>query len=205
MDKLHILCNNNLIITITINPINIMNLTPLEYINTLSKSGTVAPSSKFLIKKCLKNIDFKEAKVIVEFGMGEGCITGEILKKCAKDTLLLSFEINPKFYDYCQGKFKDYSNFKPYNESAFEFKKCLNELGIEKVDYFISSLPIALLDKQKAEALFQEAKTILSTNGQLIQYQYSLNNRRLINSVFPKVTMDFTFLNLPPAFIYHCS
>ena len=45
---------------------------------------------------------------------------------------------------------------------------------------------------------------ILTKDGVFIQYQYSLNAKKLLKSKFEKVNVDFTALNLPPAFIYHC-
>jgi len=182
-----------------------MQFSSIEYIHTIRKSGTVTPSSKYLIKKCLKHIAFDKAKVIVEFGMGNGCITEEILKKCGENTILISFELNKKFCDYCTDKFKHKKSLKIYNQSAFDFQYWLAQNNILEVDYFISSLPISIFEKSKTAALLENAKKFLKEEGNFIQYQYSLNNQRLIKSVFKKVSVDFTVLNMPPAFIYNCA
>lgn len=182
-----------------------MNKLPLEYINTWKKSGMVVPSSKYLIKKCLRAINFDTAKVIVEFGMGDGCITHEILKKCGADTQLISFELNEKFCEYCSDKFKGHPSLQIVNESAFEFQNWLQQNNIEKVDYLVSSLPITFFDKADMTNLLQDIRKILTPNGRFIQYQYSLQHKGILKSVFPEVSVDFTILNMPPAFIYKCA
>jgi len=60
--------------------------------------GAMAPSSRFLAKKMLKNIDFNSEKVIVELGPGTGVFTKEIIQKMAPDAHLLVFELNDNFY-----------------------------------------------------------------------------------------------------------
>ena len=55
--------------------------------------GAVAPSSKFLMKKRLKSVDFSKAKVIVELGPGTGVFTKGILDKMTDDAKLFSFEL----------------------------------------------------------------------------------------------------------------
>lgn len=182
-----------------------MTFLPLEYISTIKKSGTITSSSKHLVKKCIKNVDFRKASVIIEFGMGDGCITQEILKKSNKDTLVISFEINPKFCVHCKEKFKNYSSLKICNSSAFDFESVLQENNISKVDYVISSLPISLFGKSKTLTLLENVKSYLNPDGLFIQYQYSLDSERFIKEVFTTVNRDFTLLNIPPAFIYKCA
>lgn len=182
-----------------------MNLLSLEYINTLRKSGTIIPSSKYLINKCLEDLDLNSAKVIVEFGMGNGCITKEILKRSGNEAILISFEINKKFCSYCKNKFDGFSSLKIINESAFNFQSVLVENSITKVDCVISSLPISLFNEKDTLNLFNNVKKHLKKGGHFIQYQYTLDSEKLIKKTFNKVNRKFTFLNMPPAFIYKCA
>ena len=52
-----------------------------EAIKDLKTSGTVTPSSRFLVDRMLKRIDFSKVNVLVELGPGNGAITALILKK----------------------------------------------------------------------------------------------------------------------------
>ena len=53
--------------------------------------GSIMPSQKFLTDEILKNIDFKNARCIAEYGPGTGCVTNQILKKARKDAKILCF------------------------------------------------------------------------------------------------------------------
>ena len=69
--------------------------------------GSIIPSQKFLTDEILKNIDFKNARYIAEYGPGTGCITEELLKRARKDAKILCFETNRKF---CAASTKNFRN-----------------------------------------------------------------------------------------------
>ena len=54
--------------------------------------GAMAPSSRFLAKKMLKNIDFENARILIELGPGNGVFTEKIIEKMHPDAKLLVFE-----------------------------------------------------------------------------------------------------------------
>ena len=68
-----------------------------EAIKSIKTSGAFIPSSRFLVKKILMDIDFSTSEVIVEYGPGNGTITKEILKKLKPSAILICFEINETF------------------------------------------------------------------------------------------------------------
>src|SRR5690348_17496027 len=59
--------------------------------------GSIVPSSRFLIKQLLQPIDWNQARVIVEYGPGVGCITAEVLRRMRSDAVLIAIEMNPDF------------------------------------------------------------------------------------------------------------
>lgn len=181
-----------------------MKLFVKEVINSMKHVGAIAPSSRYLANNIIKHIDFEEDQVILEFGCGNGAITKQLLKKMPSSSRLISLEINDPFLKHCQDKFKIYNNFEIYNHSAIEFDVLLKQLQIEKVDYLISSLPLAILPKTDLDDLFKKIPNYLENNGSFLQYQYSLNKYKYLKSVFDSVKLDFTPINLPPAFIYRC-
>jgi phospholipid N-methyltransferase len=52
--------------------------------------GSLIPSSRFLIQRLLRQIDWDQAQVLVEYGPGVGTFTGEILR-----------HMRPMRFDYC--------------------------------------------------------------------------------------------------------
>lgn len=175
-----------------------------EAISTIKTSGTIKPSSKYLIKDCLKDIDFEKSKTIFEFGSGDGCITQELASRMCDNTELYSFETNPKFYTHCFDKFSTKNNVHLLNSSAFEFDDVLRESSVNQVDCIVSSLPLALFKKTEVKNLLNKAYKYLKSGGVFIQYQYSLREYRELRKTFDSVDIDLTLRNLPPAFIYEC-
>ena len=181
-----------------------MKLFAKEVVSSIKNIGAIAPSSKYLANNILKHVDFDENQVILEFGCGNGAITKQILKRMPRSSKLISLEINAPFLEHCKDKFGHHDNFEVYNHSAFEFDALLKELSIDKVDYLISSLPLAILPKNELDLLFEKIPNYIVNTGSFVQYQYSLNKYKFLKNIFDTVKLDFTLGNLPPAFIYNC-
>jgi phospholipid N-methyltransferase len=189
---------------LSILPTKIEGMFTIEAIKTLKNSGTVAPSSKFLVKKMTKPIDNSD-NVIVEFGTGNGVITEGILDKITNKSQIISFELNETMYQDAKESLPEDVRLQLLNSSALEFDKVLKEQKIEKVDYFISSLPLSLFKKSDIHNLMTKVTQLLNYGGMFIQYQYSLGKRDLLKEYFPSIRLGFTPLNFPPAFIYYCT
>ncbi len=161
--------------------------------------GSVTPSSRWLVDKMIAPIDFKQAKVIVELGPGVGGLTQKLLARMDERAKLLVFEINP---DFCRElkKIND-KRLNVFNVSALALGDYF--LGT-KADYVLSGLPLSNLEGRTKSTLFETIKSILNPAGAYIQFQYSLGAYKELQSVFKQVSIKFTLLNIPPAFIYQC-
>lgn len=174
-----------------------------EALKSMKTSGSFVPSSKFLVRRILKNVDFDNSKVVVEYGPGNGIITKEILKRLNPEAILLSFEINDTFYNNL--KKIDNSQLVVLNISAEDVQRELEKLGYSQVDTVISSLPLSILPKELSKNIIKKSYKIIRDKGQFIQFQYSINFLKQLKSVFNKnVELEFEPLNFPPAFVYIC-
>jgi len=165
--------------------------------------GSVVPSSKFLIDSLLEDIDFKNAKCVVEYGSGTGRVTKEILKRARKDAKIVCFEINRKFYKYLSNNVKD-KRAVLINDSAENIKRHLRSLGIEKADYVVSGLPFSNFPDNKKCAIMGETRSTLKNNGKFVFYQFFVKFNRHLNHYFSKISTSFMPLNIPPCFVYVC-
>lgn len=163
--------------------------------------GAVAPSSRFLVKKMCDKIDFEQADVIVELGPGTGVFTTELLARSKKNARIFVFELNDEFFKLLQKKFTD-PRIILVNESAEFMDKVLREHGVDQADAILSSLPLAVIPDAIRKRIIIKAYDILRTNGVYVQYQYSLNAKKLIKMKFENLKMAFSTINIPPAFIY---
>lgn len=172
-----------------------------EAIRDIKTSGTLFPSSRFLTKRIVKNIDFASVKVIVEFGPGDGIITKEILKKIQPGTKLIAFEINDKFFGTLE-KIK-HPQLIIEKVSAEEVTPILKKHGFEQADCIISSLPLTNIPNEIGERILKNSYEAMVPNSLFVQYQYSLTYYKKLKEVFnDKVELSFEPINIPPAFVY---
>ncbi len=165
--------------------------------------GSVTPSSKFLVKKMVEPIQFKNVKCIVELGPGTGIITLELLKNMPEDSILLAFEINNEFCDILN-QIGD-SRLKVISDSAEKLEDYLKKYNVEKVDYIVSSLPLFMIPNEVVDKILEVTTKVMNPEGAFIQYQYSLNAYKKLRNTFKKVDLNFTPMNIPPAFVFTCT
>lgn len=165
-------------------------------------TGAVAPSSKFLVRKMLEPVDFRKVKCIVEFGPGTGSITNELLNHMPKDAMLLAFEINADFCEMLR-QIND-PRIRIISDTAESLESYLRENKFEKVDYIISSLPLAMIPNGVVRNILSVVKKVLKPAGAFVQYQYSLNAYKKLKNTFKNVDVNFTPINIPPAFVFVC-
>lgn len=163
--------------------------------------GAVAPSSKFLVRSMCNKINFEECDVILELGPGTGVFTYELLKRAKANTKIILLELNTEFYKILKSKFKD-PRVEILLRSADEIQEVLDERNIEKVDAILSSLPLTIIPKEIKTKIVESSFSALKENGTYVQYQYSLNAKKLLKSFFGKLDIGFVPVNVPPAFIY---
>lgn len=174
-----------------------------EFLKQGKNIGSVTPSSKYLVKKMVEPIDFKNVKCIVELGPGTGIITHELLRNMPQDSILLAFEINKEFCDTLN-EIGD-ERLKVISDSAEKLEDYLNQYNIASVDYVVSSLPFAMIPNPVVDNILEVVKKVLVDNGAFIQYQYSLNAFKRLKNMFKKVELNFTPMNIPPAFVFTCT
>lgn len=174
----------------------------LNLIKSFKTSGTITPSSKVLIKTLLAPIDFSTARCIVELGPGNGCVTRSILERMHPDCVLICFEVNSGFVDQLTAL--EDSRLRVVNACASSIRSILDDLKIAEVDHIVSSLPLALIDDEIVTNILASVRENLREGGRFLQYQYSLSNYAELKPIFSDVKLDFTFRNMPPAFVYEC-
>jgi phosphatidylethanolamine/phosphatidyl-N-methylethanolamine N-methyltransferase len=175
-----------------------------EFLKERRVVGAISPSSKFLAKRMIASVNFDKARILVEFGPGTGIFTKEILKRMHADAILLVFETQKSFCDRIENEIKD-KRMILINDSAEKIGEYLNKNGFESAEYIISSLPFTVIPSQIKNAILNQSVKFLANGGYFLQFQYTLNAHKLLKSKFKTVKLDFTPMNIPPAFIYRCS
>lgn len=172
-----------------------------QFLQSSHMVGSVTPSSRFLAKKMFEHVDFNQCKLIIELGSGDGVFTNIIIENMSPETKLLVFELNNEFYTFLKAKIND-PRVEIINDSAEFISKYLS--CDEKADCIISSLPLMAFSSSLRTLIVKTAHENLKNDGIYVQFQYSLQSKKLLTSVFNSVSIDFTLKNFPPAFIYTC-
>lgn len=175
-----------------------------EFFKRNSKVGSITPSSRFLAKKMLDSISFKEDTIIAEFGPGTGVFTKQIVEKMSSNSKLYVFELNSGFLQVLKNEIKTEKDVKFICDSAGKLKDYLQKDGITHVDYIVSSLPLSLFSIDNRKNIIQDAYDTIREGGKMTQFQYTEQCKNLFVEQFKNVKVKFTPFNIPPAFVYVC-
>lgn len=166
--------------------------------------GSFIPSSRFLIRTLLEEIDFDDARVIVEYGPGVGTFTHEILKRMRPDALLLALETNREFVDFLQQSTAD-ARLRVVHGSAAAVEGALAAQGKRRADFVISGIPFSTLPASEREAVLHATRAVLQPHGAFLVYQFSPMVLASLRRVFSQVRRGFQPLNMPPAQLFYCT
>lgn len=175
----------------------------INHIRNIRTSGTIVPSSGFLVDRLLEGVDFTRARNIVELGAGTGCVTREILRRMHPDARLLALEINPVFVELCRSL--EDSRLRLAQVCATALPELLRQEGIETADAVVSSLPLSLMDDDVVDEVLDVVRASLGPDGTFAQYQYSLSSHQRLVQRYEDVAVTFAYANVPPAFVYSCT
>lgn len=163
--------------------------------------GSIIPSSRTLIDRMLKPVDWANTKLFVEYGPGVGTFTRPILDKLAPDATLLAIDTNPDFCDYLKRTIPD-SRLQIVNGSAADVVQIVRDLGFEHADYVVSGLPFSTLPAGVGPAIAHATADVLRVGGAFLVYQFSPKVRDFIALAFPRIDHAFELINVPPAQLY---
>lgn len=169
-----------------------------------SMLGSVVPSSRFLVKDIMAQIDWERARVVVEFGPGVGTITKEALKRMRPDAVLVVIELNGEFVEFLRNTIRD-PRLHVVHGSAAHVRRILAEHGVAPADYIISSLPYSLLPEDLRREIVEESRHALKPQGSLLVFQYNRTLLPYLKSSFSSVRLNFQLFNILPALIFHCT
>src|SRR5262245_49203420 len=114
--------------------------------------GSIIPSSRVLIEKMLRPVDWENTRVFVEYGPGVGTFTRPILELMGPDATLVTIDTNADFTHYLKESIDD-PRLVAVNGSAADVQKILEDRGLGQADYVLSGLPFSTLPPGVGEAI----------------------------------------------------
>ncbi len=166
--------------------------------------GSFIPSSRFLIRTVLSQIDFRRARLIVEYGPGVGTFTRPMLARMRPDSKLIALETNPDFVQFLRTHIDD-PRLQVIAGSAADVETELATKALGRADFVISGIPFTTLKPHDRTAVVNATHAILQPDGAFLVYQFSPLVLDSLRGVFSKVQRGFQPLNMPPAQLFYCS
>ena len=167
--------------------------------------ASLAPSSKWLSRATVRNIDWERAKVLVELGAGTGPITKVLAEKARPGCQVIVLERDADFARLLRGRFESRADFTIIEGDVRDLAGMLSDRGIGRVDHVISGLPVPSFSKGLQRDLFKAVGAVLDRAGTYNQItELPLVYWRFYKQFFRDVRFRFEPRNFPPAGAYYC-
>ena len=172
--------------------------TSISFAKNIFETGALTETSRKVEIEICSKIPTKKDIIVIEFGMGHGNITKEILKTISPNSKLYAFEINPDFCEHVKNTISD-NRLIIVNDSAINLKKHINK----SISNVIGSIPFSFFSHEKSLEIIQNSYDLLEEKGYYSQVLYTKHNFKKFQSVFDSNTIKRLSL-FPLEYIYHC-
>ncbi|MBA3964021.1 MAG: hypothetical protein H0X40_19280 [Chthoniobacterales bacterium] len=162
--------------------------------------ASIIPSSKALVERVAGKMDFKQPRIIAEYGPGEGVHSRELASRMDAHSRLFLFELDPAFSRDLERQFADDPRVTVINRDAASLSEELTQRGIPQCDYILSGIPFSILEIRKKRALLQDTYDALKGGGAFIIYQVT-NELRQHATFFDRAESEYCLQNIPPMFV----
>src|SRR5947199_8229727 len=133
--------------------------------------ASIVPSSKALVERVASKMDFSQARVIAEYGPGEGVRSREIARRMSADSHLLLFELDAAFSRALERQFAGEPRVHVLHGDAASLPFELKRRGIACCDHLLPGIPFSILKIDKKRALLRKTYDALAPDGSFIIYQ----------------------------------
>ncbi len=181
----------------------------LLFLGKFCRHGTqiasFAPSSQWLARATLRDVDWARSRVIVELGAGTGPITRAIAERVRPETRVIVLERDPDFARLLRARYGHLAQFDIVEGDVRDLALILRERGIDQVDAVISGLPVPSFPTDLQHDLFRVVAAVLAPGGVFNQItEIPWVYQRLYRRFFDDVRFIFEPRNFPPAGAYQC-
>ena len=165
--------------------------------------GAVAPSSPWLARRFVENIDFTRTQCVVELGAGTGSITAELLHQAGDRCRAIIVERDP---DFCACLRRRFPTADIAEADARDLEQILDARQIQRVDHVLCGLALPWFARPDRHRILDTVRQRLTPEGSFRQLTYMpwLHTREY-RRYFEKVGFRFVFRNLPPGGFYVCT
>lgn len=178
-------------------------MSTLAYLKSLLTDKNVAsvtPSSRYTVRKAVRQIDFSRDITVIEYGPGTGVFADYMLKRMTPDSRLIMIELNAEFISILN-KIDD-PRAVVHQGSAEQVERIALEHGLSQVDYILSGIPFSFLPPEVKNTILAASARLIRPGGYFLAYQTSTHLEEALRHHFGTVTTRLELRNIPPMCIY---
>ena len=172
--------------------------TRFKYLKNFRDTGAFKETSRKVELEICQRIPTDRDVIVVEFGMGHGNITQEILSTISEGSKLYAFEVVEEFCDHVKENIKD-ERLIIVNDGAENLKKHISE----PIDSVVSSIPFSFFSEEKGRTIIQHSHNLLNDKSTYSQVLLTKFNFKKFQAVFENCEI-VNLQGFPAEYIYHC-
>jgi len=172
--------------------------TALAFTKNVFTTGALSETSRKVELEICHHLPTDKDITVVEFGMGHGNLTREILNTISSGSKLFTFEVNKEFCDHVHKTLPD-PRLTIINDGAENLTTHVSE----KIQGVIASIPFSFFSEEKGLEIIQNAYDQLEINCFYSQVLYTKFNFKKFQTIFDASELK-KLSNFPPEYIYHC-
>ena len=165
--------------------------------------GSLLQSSHHLVGRIADQIDFGQARDVVEYGPGVGTITTELLKRMPMNSRLLAIESNDEFVDLLHEAIPD-RRFQLAHGGAQDVLAHMAARRMPVADVIVSGIPFSTMDASTRDRILRATHRALAPTGVFVVYQYSRKVLPELERTFGHVEQHVDWRNGVPMQIFRC-
>src|SRR5262249_54246099 len=124
-----------------------------------------SPSSRWLSRLTVRNVDWHRARALLELGAGTGPITRAIAACAQPGCRVVVVERDPDFVELLRARFGSLPGLEIVAGDVRDLEAILGDRGIATVDHVISGLPVPSFPRALQRSLFRAVRAVLEPSG----------------------------------------
>jgi phospholipid N-methyltransferase len=165
--------------------------------------GSVTPSSRWLARAFVRDIEFAAARCVVELGAGTGPITAELLGRAGGCCRVLVIERDAEF---CERLRRRFPAAEVIEADACDLARLLDERRVAAVDHILCGVALPWFTEADRHRLLDGARRRLTSAGSFRQLTYMpWLHTHVYRRYFREVSFRFVLRNVPPGGFYVCA
>ncbi len=172
--------------------------TTFEFSKNIFTTGAFYETSRKVELEVCTHLPQGDNKVIVEYGMGHGNISKEILNHISPTSKLYAFEVKKEFCEHVRETIDD-DRLIIINDGAQNMSKYIDG----DVHGFVGTIPFSFFSKEMAKQIIQDSYNKLVSGGYYTQALYTKFNYKKFVGIFDNCKLK-RIMGIPIEYVYHC-